>query len=195
MTVHGIVQRIKGKVLAGSGSIFQIGGTGQKGLGPQQVGMVGGGTIFTQATQVGNPASASEQTLASTTLNANAFDTAVNWEIGSARILWMYAAGSVANNADTKTVKMYFGSSIVLSVAPTASAATPWSLELVVIKSGSSTQWAQGQPINGSTHGGVVNFSGTENDQAAITLKVTGQPSAANANDILLNFWQVAFYN
>lgn len=194
MSLHGIVSRMKGKLLFGSGSGIQVGGTGLPGKGPQQV-MSSSDTLFTFVGAAGNGNDTTEDILTSTSLFANAFDTAASFEFGNARMLWMYAAGTVANNTHVKTVRLYFGASIVLSVAPTVSAATPWALELLVFKSGSNTQFAQGQAVNGSTHAGVTNFSGTENDQAAVTLKVTGQTATAGASDIVLNAWSVQFYN
>jgi hypothetical protein len=192
--MRGLVFRTKGKVLEGSGSGMQVGGTGLPGKGPQQV-MSTSNTLFTFVGSAGNGADTTEDLLSSTSLLANAFDTASSFEFGNARGLWMYAWGSTVNNTDVKTARLYFGTSIVLSIAPTVSAVTPWALELLVLKSGANAQRAQGQAVNGATHTGVQNFNGTENDQAAITLKVTGQSSVANANDITLIGWQVLFFN
>lgn len=170
----GFVQRFKGKIYAESGSLFRFG----KGSMP----MGASGNIFTylSATGTGNGNDTTEDLLQSFVLPANAFDI-------PGRGLWLYAFGTLANNAHSKTAKLYFGSSIVLSSGAQTGANLGWALELVVFKTGANAQIASGQPVVGTTHGGVtLPLIGTETDTAGITIKVTGQTGTAAANDVVL---------
>lgn len=174
----GFIQRFKGKALFGTGTLFQFG----KALGTYGTFPAAGNIYeYSNATGTGNGNDTTEDTLQSFTLPANAFDA-----IG--RSLWVYAFGTFANNAHSKTGKLYFGSSIVLSTgANTTTGGISWALELLVMKSGASAQIASGQLITGTTHGGVQNFTGTETDTAGIVIKVTGQTGTAAANDVVVN--------
>lgn len=173
----GFIQRFKGKALFSTGTLFQFG----KALGTYGT-FPAAGNIFeyANATGTGNGNDTTEDTLQSFTLPANAFDA-----IG--RSLWIYAFGSFANNAHSKTAKLYFGSSITLSTGAITTANIGWALELLVMKSGANAQVASGQLISGTTHGGVTNFTGTETDTAGIVIKVTGQTGTAAANDVVVN--------
>ncbi|MDE2467774.1 MAG: hypothetical protein KGL35_03290, partial [Bradyrhizobium sp.] len=162
--------------------LFQFGKGGSFGL---------SGNIFTyqSATGVGNGADTTEDTLQSFTLPANAFDL-------PGRALWIYAYGKFATDLDSKTARLYFGSSIVLSSGAQTLSNTGWALELLVQKTGANAQIASGQIVNGTTHGGVtLPLIGTETDTAGIIIKVTGQTGTAAANDVVLNGLMIAASN
>lgn len=144
------------------------------------------GNIFSFFGAAGNGADTTEDTLATFSLPANSLDA-----VG--RIVHIYAFGTFANNTNTKHAKVYFGSE-VLSAATGNNVS--WSLEMWVGKSASNVQKISGQPISGTTHGGVQNQAGAETDSAAITIKCTGQDStSATANAIVLNGMFVEFMN
>lgn len=91
------------------------------------------------------------------------------------------AWGTKANNADTKTLKLYFGSTAILTHALGTSAAGVWKIEAIVVRTGASTQKY------------VAVMTGTDEDQesgtsaqtetAGIIVKCTGE--ATSNNDIL----------
>lgn len=144
------------------------------------------GNIFSFAGSVGNGADTTEDTLKTFALPANALDVA-------GRGIHVYAWGTYANNTNTKAAKLYFGSEIVTAASGNN---VSWSLEMWAIKSGANTQQISGQPITGTSHGGIANQSGAEADTAAITIKVTAQDStSATANAIVLNGMFVEFMN
>lgn len=144
------------------------------------------GNCFTFVGAAGNGADTTEDTLASFTLPANSFD-----QVG--RGVHVYAFGSFASNTNTKHAKLYFGSE-VLSTGTGNNVS--WSLEIWSLKSAANVQKLSGQPIVGTTHGGVNNQAGAETDTAPIVIKVTGQDStSANANSIVLNGMFIEFMN
>ncbi|HZT90288.1 MAG TPA: hypothetical protein VFA12_20275 [Stellaceae bacterium] len=174
---NGFIQRFKGKILVPAGSLFQFGKSGAT--------FGASGNIYSKlsAAGLGNGNDTTEDTLDSFSLPANSLDV-----VG--RMLYIYAWGMLANNAHSKTAKLYFGSEVVSTGAQTG-ANVGWALEMVIAKAGANSQVISGQLITGATHGGVVNQSGTETDTSAITLKVTGQTGTAAANDVTLNGWYV----
>lgn len=172
----GYTTRHKGKIVMAQGSVDRFG----KGSGAS---FPLSGQLFNylSATGTGNGNDTTEDLLQSFTLPANCFDQA-------GRGVQIVAFGSLANNAHSKTVKLYFGSSIVLSSGASTGANIGWCLELDVWKVGSNAQIAFGQPIVGTTHGGVtLPLAGTETDGSGILIKCTGQTGTAAANDVVLN--------
>lgn len=150
----------------------------------------GAGTFFPQgqisaqvsAAGIGNGADTTEDTLFTFSLPANSFD-----KVG--RGVSIFAAGSLANNAHTKTVKVYFGTGIVFTVIAATTGNVAWQAILNVFRSSiAKTQVGQGCAAVGATHSGVsAILPGAEDDTAAITIKVTGQTATANASDVVGN--------
>lgn len=142
------------------------------------------GTTATAATATGT----SEQTLATYSLPANALDKA-------GRRVRVRAAFTTAANANNKTMKLYFGSSVITT--PTAATnAKNAVLELVVVKTGSSTQIVSGTGIVDTTPvTPYVNASSAETDTAAIVIKATGTDGTSSAADITLDDFQVEYMN
>jgi len=171
----GFTQRFRGKTLGEAGSQIRFGKSGTA------FGLSGQVYNYLAVTGTGNGNDTTEDTLQSYSLPANALDV-----VG--RGLIIQAFGNLATNAHSKTVKLYFGSSIVLSTAAQTGSNVPWFLELQIWKQASNVQIGFGQPIVSTTHGGVVLYTaGSEADTAAITIKVTGQTGTAAANDVVLN--------
>lgn len=177
----GFVQRFKGAIFGTSRSQFLFGA----GLGlPITV----AGNIDQQTGAVGNGNDATEDTLFTKILPPNSFNA-------NSRGLFITVFGSLANNAHTKTVKAYFGSGVVYTLYNGTGVGAWWG-ELMVVRSGSKTQYALGQSVVGAVHQGISNvLSGVEDDTAAITLKLTGQTATANPSDVVGNVWQVTAFN
>jgi hypothetical protein len=136
---------------------------------------------YQSTTGTGNGNDTTEDTLNTFSLPAGSLDVA-------GRTLQLTAAGSFANNAHSKTAKLYFGTSIVATTAAQTGANIGWQLILQVQKVASNSQLGFYSPIVGTTHGGIsLPLSGTENDTNAITIKVTGQTGTASASDVVLS--------
>lgn len=141
-------------------------------------------TIATAATATGT----GEQTLGTYSLPANALDA-------TGRRLRIRAAFAYAANTNNKTVKLYFGSSVITT--PTAASnGTNAFLELVVVKSGASTQLVWGTGVNALTPVTTyANVSSAEADTAAIVIKATGTDGTSSAADITLVDLAVEYLN
>lgn len=140
------------------------------------------GTSATTATAGGT----AEQTLATYSLPANALDKA-------GRRILVHAAFHCATNSNNKTMKLYFGGSVITT--PTAASSNVNAvLDLVVVKSGSSTQIVSGTGIVATTAvTPYVNAAGSDTDTAAIVIKATGTDGTDSAGDITLDDFQVIY--
>lgn len=181
MVATGFMDRYKGKILCSAGSL------GQFGKGGATFGFGGDISVQDSAAGFGNTNDSTEDTLVTYSLPANSLDN-------TNRCLWIYAFGSLANNAHSKSVKLYFGAEIV-SILANVTPNIGWALEFLVMKTGASTQVMSGQAVVGTTHGGCVTLTGAETDTAAIVIKVTGQTGTAAANDVVCNGFIVSAAN
>ena len=106
------------------------------------------------------------------------------------------AWGITANNANAKTLKLYFGS-VILTNSLTGSIAGFWRIEADVFSTGTDAQRYASQLVTTGAAGVALNDieSGTltENDGAAITIKCTGE--AVDNNDIIQQAQIVTFFN
>lgn len=142
------------------------------------------GTIATAATAGGT----TEQTLATYSLPANALDQ-------TGRRIRIRAAFHCASNGNNKTMKLYFGASVITT--PTAATNNKNAyLELEVVKSGASTQivWGKGL-VDTTAVTPYVNASGSDTDTAAIVIKATGTDGTDSASDIVLDDFSVQYMN
>lgn len=125
---------------------------------------------------------AAETTLASKTISANLLDT--NGDVLRC-VLW----GSIAANANTKTIKCKFGSATITVLASAlGSAAAIWFVEFLIIRGTSVTQ-ALVANINhnqkGANNPDPVRGTATEDLATDVTLSITGQGGASN--DIIMD--------
>jgi hypothetical protein len=104
---------------------------------------------------------------------------------GNGQSLRITVMGTVAANANTKTVKVYCGSqSLTLNAQTTAPNNVQWSGTFYVTRTAADTQvFERHQAQVGTTAQSCTLSSLTEDDGAAITIKVTGQSGTAS-NDI-----------
>lgn len=136
------------------------------------------GVLTTAVTSVGTDANTTEKDLWTYTLPANTLSA-------DGRGVKITAWGSAAANANTKTWKVYFGSTVV-SVRSGAFNNVHLFSMAVVLRTGSATQTSGGSVIVGvGTAFGVDRTAPTSDTTAAITIKVTGQNGTASANDIV----------
>jgi len=133
---------------------------------------------FLSTTNVGN-VGGGEDDLISTSLPANALE-----DVGDC--VRIRAWGTVANNANAKTLKLYFGATAIASQSLTASQAGRWMIEAIVMRTGSDTQesWALTieslAALAAGKHAQEVNSALAIDEDAAITVKCTGTGVADN---------------
>ena len=107
------------------------------------------------------------------------------------------AWGTTANNANAKTIKLYFGSLAIMTNALTINLAGVWRIEADVISTGTDAQDYVSQLVTTGAAGVALNDievgSHTQDDGAAITIKCTG--TATDNNDILQEGMITTFLN
>ncbi len=141
--------------------------------------LFGNAQLVGEATQVGNDADTLEKDLSVYNLAANTLDINGN-------AIKITAFGSFAANNDTKTVRVYFGSSVVaLNTDNTTPNNLLWSIEVIVWRVSSSVQKAKAiVTLDGESSEVQFNSPG-ESLGAALDIKVTGQSGTATANNIV----------
>lgn len=146
------------------------------------------GVLTVNTTSQGTGADTSEDTLWSYTLPANTLSA----DGQGVRISFLVTSASNTNN---KTLKLYFGSHVVISDSTTTSGASWSALNVVIVRKTSSAQ--EGFAVvarNGSvlTTGEVITSESTSND---IVIKITGTNGTASANDIVFRLASVEALN
>ena len=140
-------------------------------------------------TAVGN-VTTGEDDLITYTLPASAFSAA-------GKGVQITAWGTSANNANAKTLKLYFGTSAILTNALTVSIAGVWRIEANVFSTGVDAQDYVAQLVTTGTAGVALNDieagSLTQDDGATIAIKCTGDATATN--DIVQEGQLVTFFN
>lgn len=135
-----------------------------------------GGVANINVTAVGN-VGVGEDDLISYTLPANALSS-------DGKAVRVRAWGTAANNANAKTVKLYFGATAILTTSLTVSVADSWWVEGLVIRTGSSTQDTVARlEETGSNTMDMEVSTAAITDTATIVIKLTGE--ATSNNDIV----------
>jgi hypothetical protein len=145
------------------------------------------GVIYTTTAQVPTGTGTSAQVLATFSLPASTLDQ-------TGRKLRIRAAYKAAANANNKTMSITFGSQTLTTGAVAANAVNAV-LELVVTKSGASTQNIYGTAIWGTTVVTPFVASGTESDTAAITITATATDAVSSAADLTLIDFSIEYMN
>lgn len=140
-----------------------------------------GGLLNAQTAAVSTGAGTSEQVLQTYTMPANQLASA-------GQAVRIRCWGSTAANANNKTRKLYFGTS-VLTTATEAANAQRWVLEMVVMRTGAATQSVSATGLAGT--GSVTPLSyvnqGTDDLTAGVVIKCTGTDGTDSAGDITAN--------
>ncbi len=150
-----------------------------------------GGKANVSVTAVGN-VDAGEDNLITYALPADALSA-------NGQVVKIKAWGTAANNANAKTLKLYFGSQAILTWAITASKVIVWKVEAYVVRTGVDTQDCYAVILEtsiGSPNAQLTDqelTAGTQDDGAAITIKCTGEGVATN--DIVQEGLLVEFLN
>ena len=125
--------------------------------------------LNTDTTQTGNVGTG-EDDLISYNLTANILE--------GGQFVRITAWGTTANNSNTKTLKLYFGSLILTHSLPT-SASGRWRVEALITPTQEDSQKYVSQLITESSQDVEVG-SLTEDDSTEITIKCTGEATANN---------------
>jgi hypothetical protein len=131
-------------------------------------------------TTVGN-VSTGEDDLMTYSLSAN--------QLQAGSCVRISAWGTIANNANSKTLKLYFGSVVLTASLPTSVAET-WRVEAVIIASDANAQSYSASIIT-ATSQDAESGTLTETDTDAIEIKCTGE--ATSTNDITQNGLSVEY--
>lgn len=149
------------------------------------------GVIFESPSPAATATGTTQQTLATYSLPANAFDS-----VG--RVLRCTAAYSFGSNTHNKQVGIAFGSE-VLDLASAAYNGTVGVLQLTAIKQASSVQIVYGQanvPSGGpSPATATYEATGSEIDTAAVTINFNALDGTSAAQDVVLNNAMCEFMN
>jgi hypothetical protein len=130
-----------------------------------------------------------EEDLISYTLPASSLD-ATN------RGLRVKAAGTFAANGNTKTIRLYFGSTVIISNNVTAAPNNAgWELEYEIFRTSATTEKAIGSGTVGSAQQTTTYTGVGETLTSALAIKVTGQNGTAAAADIVAQLLSVTFIN
>lgn len=165
-TLNTVTDTKIGKIAAGVPGSSLVGAGTQTGGFPV--------SIFTSTTSASN-ASTTETDLMTYTMPAGTMN--VNGQ--KVRITtW----GTFANNANSKSVRVYFGSTLVGSRVGDVSANIPWRVSVIVVRSGAATQVGFGENTNSGSGNALAVTSPTETLANALTLKVTGQSATAGGD-------------
>lgn len=138
-----------------------------------------GGKINAQTGAVATGTGTSEQVLQTYSLPANTLANAGD----SVRVsCW----GTTGANGNNKTMKLYFGASVIAT--PTAATnAKGWYLDMVVMRTGAATQAALGRGVVDVTPVTVYQNAGTDALTSAVTIKCSGTDGTSSAADITAN--------
>lgn len=123
-------------------------------------------------------------------------DNLITYSLGASELLSNGARvritvfGTFAANASNKTVKLYFGSTVIANTGALAFNGGNWRMFADVIRTGTATQIASAQVIVDGTNSVLFpaeSFYTTpaETMSNAITIKCTGQTSVAAASDVV----------
>ena len=161
-----------------------IGGT------PSTLGtLIGVVNVQTSIGGVGNGADATDDTLFTYTLPANALAAA-------GQAVRVKAWGMSCANTNVKTAKVWFGST---AVAPSSSSATngvAWFAEAIVVRTGATTQDAIGEAFTGAGGSYVPTHTQPgETLSGGIVIKATGASGASAANDVVGHGFMVEVIN
>lgn len=166
---------VPGRVLVNSSSV----GTTGSSANAYVTACVVGGTLTVDSTVNGNGADTTEDTL--TTYTVPAKQLSVNKDS-----LLIRCSGSFAGNADTKTLKAYFGGTQIFTTGGLIFNGADWMLSIEIIRTGSSSEIVNVEFVSSSTVlADTVTVSTPAIDLTASAIfKCTGQAGTANANDI-----------
>ena len=145
------------------------------------------GPIVIDLGNVGTAANTTETTLKTYSLPANTLSS-------NDMYVDIEAWGSTASNANTKTIRLYFGGTTLgANNITTAPNGLGWMYRARVYRTGAATQIAVGNYHVGPNNNDVITASPTETLSGAVVIKCTGTNGTASANDIVCHGMRVTW--
>ena len=154
----------------------------------------GSATVYPQGAVVdtstsSTTATTNEEVLITYTLTASSLNS-------DGRGLRIKAAGTTAANTHTKTIRLYLGSTVLMSNnVTTAPNAAGWEFECEIFRTGATTQKAIARGTVGSAQQTTTYAGVGETLANALAVKITGQNGTASAADITAHILSVTFIN
>jgi hypothetical protein len=105
----------------------------------------------------------------------------------------IYASGTTAGNANNKTLKLYFGTTVVFSSGAIALNGKDWTFQAQVVRTGGASQTAWGQFLSNGASPVVGVTTATEDLTQNKTLKLTG--TGTSSADINCYTWKIVLLN
>jgi hypothetical protein len=145
--------------------------------------------LCARTTAVGNVGTG-EDVLQTYTLPASAFST-------NGQVIEIWARGTFANNGNTKTLKLEWGSQEVLTYSLDTFLSGKWCIHAIVVRTGTNTQDVYAT-LFASGGAGSADFdqeitAGTQTETSTIVIQCTGE--ATSDNDIVQESLLVIFHN
>lgn len=110
------------------------------------------------------------------------------------KLIKLRAWGVTANNGDSKTLKLYHGTTS-FSASLTTSSAAAWMAEMELLRKDNTHQIARFLCIHGTSIIACSQLTnGADDLTTALVAKVTGQAGAGNAGDIICNGAVIEFW-
>lgn len=128
---------------------------------------------------------------AETDLLSMRIDTGTLNSIGSS--LLIHAAGTTAGNGNNKTLKLYFGSTVMFTSGAIALNNKDWTFQAEIVRSGGAAQISWGQFLSNGASPVVDTNTATEDLTQNKTLKLTGTGTASA--DINVYYLKVVLLN
>ena len=136
-----------------------------------------GGGLFSDSTTYGNTNDTNEDTMTSYSLPANTLS--INNQGIHVRVY-----GMTASNSHNKTIKLYFGATVIASLSNNSSGKA-WYFDAYILRKTATTQTAMGlSQLHSDTTVAVSNTAPAETLSNAVIIKTTAQTGTAAANDI-----------
>lgn len=147
------------------------------------------GVINIDTTSGATTAVTTEETLITYTLPANTLNA-------NGKGVRIRVTGQTANNANTKTIRLYFGSTVLMSNDITTTPnSQSWEFDAMVIRTSSTTEKCISRGTV-ATASQTTTYTGAGEDvTATIVIKVTGQNGTASASDITAQMLMVEYLN
>lgn len=135
------------------------------------------GVLSVNTTQAGTGADTNETDLWTYTLPANTLTR-------NGDAVRITAWGSLGADANTKTGRLYFGSTVISTLSTTNNAGI-WRFDAVIVRTSATAQLSDALVSAGTALGTATVTTPSEALSGAVVIKVTGQNGSAVANDVV----------
>lgn len=147
------------------------------------------GTINLDTTAASTIADTAETTLITYTLPANTLDA-------NGKGVRIRVAGNTKNDANTKTIRLYFGATVLMSNdVTTAPNNQSWEFEAEVFRTAATTQKAISRGTVAAVQQTTTYTGAGETLTSTVVIKVTGQNGSAVITEITAQLMKVEFLN